>query len=94
MRELEQRLSELESRHSDLSRSYDSLQVEYSSVKQELDKLRKDGGRVESTPSGTSRDYHSSHKEWEESKAEILDPLLFDVSAFCFDQEESEERKE
>jgi len=94
MRELEQRLGELESRHSDLSRSYESLQVEYSSVKQELDRLRKDGGRVESTSSGTSRDYHSSHREWEESKVEILDPLLFDVSAFCFDQEESEERKE
>jgi len=93
MRELEQRLGELEGRHNDLSRSYESLQLEYSSVKQELDRLRRDGGRVESTSSGTSRDYHSSHREWEESKVEILDPLLFDVSAFCFDHEESEERK-
>jgi len=94
MRELEQRLSELEGRHSDLSRSYESLQIEYSSVKQELDRLRKDGSRSESTSSGSSRDYHSSHREWEESKVEILDPLLFDVSAFCFDQEDTEERKE
>jgi len=94
MRELEQRLSELEGRHSDLSRSYESLQVEYSSVKQELDKLRKDSSRRESTSSGSSRDYHSSHRAWEESKVEILDPLLFDVSAFCFDQEDTEERKE
>jgi len=94
MRELEQRLAELEGRHSDLSRSYESLQVEYSSVKSELERIRRDGSRVESTSSGTSRDYHSNHREWEESKVEILDPLLFDVSAFCFDHEDSEERKE
>jgi len=89
MRELEQRLGELEGRHSDLSRSYESLQLEYTSVKQELDKLRKDGNRSEGV---ASRNYQS--REWEESKGEILDPLLFDVSAFCFDQDESHERKE
>jgi len=93
MRELEQRLGELEGRHSDLSRSYESLQHEYSSVKQELDRLRK-GGPEQQSPS-TARDYHSSNRgEWDESKAEILDPLLFDVSAFCFDQDDSELRKE
>ena len=91
MRELEQRLGELESRHNDLTRSYESLQLEYSSVKSELDKLRKDNARLEGSSSGT-RNYHS--KEWEESKVEILDPLLFDVSAFCFDQEEGDGRKE
>jgi len=91
MRELEQRLAELEGRHTDLSRSYESLQLEYSNVKSELDRLRKDNARLEGTSSGTSRDYHSNHRGWEEeSKVEILDPLLFDVSAFCFDQEESE----
>jgi len=91
MRELEQRLGELEGRHSDLTKSYETLQLEYSSVKQELDRLRRENARVEGSSSGT-RNYHP--KDWEESKVEILDPLLFDVSAFCFDQEEGEDRKE
>ncbi|CZS98493.1 related to AP-1-like transcription factor [Rhynchosporium agropyri] len=88
MRELEQRLGELEGRHSDLSRSYESLQLEYASVQQELDKIRKQNSR----PEVSTRDYQS--REWEESKAEILDPLLFDVSAFCFDQDDGHDRKE
>jgi AP-1-like factor len=88
MRELEQKLSELEGRHNDLSRSYESLQLEYTSVKQELDKLRKNNTRSE----GSSRNFES--REWEQSKPEILDPLLFDVSAFCFDQEDNSDRKE
>lgn len=90
MRDLEQRLAELEGRHTDLSRSYESLQLEYTSVKQELERLRKDkdGG----SSSSSSRHYHS--RGWEDSKGEILDPLLFDVSAFCFDQDEGHERKE
>lgn len=86
MRELEQRLGELEGRHSDLSRSYESLQHEYTSVKQELDKLRNDNNRHEGP-----RNYQS--RDWEESKGEILDPLLFDVSAFCFDQDEGQDQK-
>ena len=85
MRELEQRLGELEGRHSDLSRSYESLQIEYTSVKQELDKLRTDR-------EGSTRNYQP--REWEESKGEILDPLLFDVSAFCFGQDDGQDRKE
>ena len=89
MRELEQRLNELEGRHTNLSRSYESLQHEYSSVKQELDRLRKG---TEQSPSNTVRDYHSSNRGWDD-KVEILDPLLFDVSAFCFDQDESEIHK-
>ena len=94
MRELEQRLGELEGRHTDLSRSYESLQAEYSTVKQELEKLRKENTRLEggSSSNSSSRNYQS--KEWEESRREILDPLLFDVSAFCFDQDDSEDRKE
>ncbi len=91
MRELEQRLGELEGRHTDLSRSYESLQLEYTNVKQELDKLRKENARLENS-SGSSR--HCSSKEWDESKGEILDPLLFDVSAFCFDQDDGHVRKE
>jgi AP-1-like factor len=85
MRELEQRLGELEGRHSDLSRSYESLQVEYTSVKEELDKLRKENARLEG-----SLTRHYQARSWDESKAEILDPLLFDVSAFCFDQDDGQ----
>ena len=93
MRELEQRLGELEGRHTDLSRSYESLQLEYSSVKQELDRLRKENARLEGVSSASgSRNFQS--KEWEESRGEILDPLLFDVSAFCFDRDDGEDRKE
>ena len=99
MRELEQRLGELEGRHSDLTRSYESLQLEYSSVKSELDRLRKENARLEGASSNTTRGYHSNHghghghREWDESKVEILDPLLFDVSAFCFDQEEGDDHR-
>jgi len=88
MRELEQCLAELEGRHSNTLRSYEALQHEYTSVKQELDRLREDRGEASS-----SRDYHSQHRDWDESRVEILDPLLFDVSAFCFDQEESHDGK-
>jgi len=91
MRELEERLKELEGRHSDLTQSYESLQLEYSSVKHELDKLRKDRNR-EDAIAQSARSSHSSQRHWDE-KVEILDPLLFDVSAFCFDQEESEDRR-
>jgi AP-1-like factor len=90
MRELEQRLDELERQHTDLSRSYESLQTEYTSVKQELEKLRKENARLED-PSSSPK--HYSVKEWEHSKSEILDPLLFDVSAFCFDPNEGQGRK-
>lgn len=85
MRELEQRLAELEGRHTDLSRSYESLQLEYTSVKQELERLRKD---KEGSSSSSRHSSHYQSKGWEDSKGEILDPLLFDVSAFCFDQDD------
>lgn len=107
MRELEQRLGDLEGRHNELSRSYETLQVEYSSVKSELDRVRKENVRLEGPSSSSaaaashaSREYDSSHhgqRGWDESKVEILDPVLFDVSAFCFDQgygEEQNHRKE
>lgn len=89
MRDLEQRLAELEGRHTDLSRSYDSLQLEYTNVKQELEKLRKENARLENSSAAR----HYSSKEWDEGKGEILDPLLFDVSAFCFDQDDGHVRK-
>jgi len=89
MRELEVQLGELEGRHNDLSRSYESLQLEYGKIKQELEKLRADGS---SHSSHSSRSYS---KEWDNAKSgEILDPLLFDVSAFCFDQDEGHGRRE
>jgi len=98
MRDLEQRLGELEGRHTDLSRSYESLQVEYSSVKSELERLRKENARVQGSSTTTTARYQSNqgngHRDWDESKVEILDPLLFDVSAFCFDQEDDHHRKE
>lgn len=86
MRELEQQIVELEGRHNDLSRSYESLQVEYTNVKEELDRLRKDNAKLK----GSSRTYHG--KDHEESTSEILDPLLFDASAFFFDPNEGQER--
>ena len=88
MRDLEQRLGELEGRHNDLTQSYESLQVEYSSVKQELDKLRQENERLEDAASGKE-----TRRGWEDPKGEVLDPLLFDVSAFCFDQADGEDRK-
>ncbi|TGO17246.1 hypothetical protein BTUL_0019g00360 [Botrytis tulipae] len=90
MRELEQRLEELEGRHSELSRSYESLQVEYSGVKSELDRMRKGKTDPERSVSCLPKDFEQSNlRGWDESKVESMDPLLFDVSAFCFDQEES-----
>ncbi|TGO60618.1 hypothetical protein BCON_0034g00540 [Botryotinia convoluta] len=90
MRELEQRLEELEGRHSELSRSYESLQVEYSGVKSELDRMRKGKTDPERSVSGLPKDFEQSNlRGWDESKMESMDPLLFDVSTFCYDQEES-----
>jgi len=86
MRELETRLNELEGRHNELSRSYESLQAEYSSVKGELDRLRKENDRLEGG-SNRVREYTTEPKEWDESKMDNLDPLLFDVSVFCYEEE-------
>jgi chromosome segregation ATPase len=91
MRELEQQLGQLKGRYSDLSRSYESLQVEYASVKQELDKLRKENERLEKSSSIVSG--FPGEPAWKESKDGNLDPLLFDVSEFCVDQEEGESHK-
>jgi len=84
MRELEQRLGELEGRHSDLTRSYESLQQEYMTIKGELERLRnesKEQDTIERSATPSAQNYQSSHS--------FNDPLLFDVSAFCFDQEEN-----
>jgi AP-1-like factor len=96
MRDLEQQLGELESRHNDLSQSYESLQAEYSNVKVELERLRKDSNvKSDCSPENTSRDYGSdSQQDWEQSRAEIVEPLFFDVSAFCYDHGESGYRKD
>jgi AP-1-like transcription factor len=51
-------------------------------MKKELERMRKENARLE----GSSRSYQA--KEYDEPSGEILDPLLFDVSAFCFDQDD------
>ncbi|RFU29143.1 hypothetical protein B7463_g7193, partial [Scytalidium lignicola] len=78
MRELEARLNDLEGRHSELAASYDSLQVEYAHAKEELDRLRKENESLNGMASNS--------KEYPE-RMEDVDPLLFDVSAFCFEEE-------
>jgi AP-1-like factor len=89
MKEIEEKLAELQGQHSDLTRSYEALQVEYASVKQELDLLRR---RHEShSPEGSY--VASSIREWEECRTEPTDPLLFDVSAFCYEPEDEGEQK-
>jgi AP-1-like factor len=92
MKELEARLTELEGRHSELSRSYETLQVEYSSVKQELERQRRENEKLESSSGGSAtptrastKPFHPNERIWEQSKEEMMDPLLFDVSAFCYD---------
>jgi AP-1-like factor len=92
MKDLEEQLAKLQGQHDDLTRSYESLQLEYSSVKQELDELRKDKNRYQSTSSDT-RSHQSGHREWAESTFETMDPLLFDGSAFRFEQGDDEERR-
>lgn len=91
MRELEARLAELEGRHSNTLRSYEALQQEYSSVKSELDRLRKNREGSSSSSRDGEREYVAGG--WDENKGEILDPLLFDVSAFCFDQDDGPDGK-
>ncbi|KIN05506.1 hypothetical protein OIDMADRAFT_112975 [Oidiodendron maius Zn] len=90
MKEIEEKLDELQGQHSDLTRSYEALQVEYASVKQELDQLRR---KNESHSPEDSSYAASSIREWEECQTEPTDPLLFDVSAFCYEPEDEAEQK-
>jgi AP-1-like factor len=83
MREIEQKLAELEGKHSKLTRSYEALQVEYANVKQELEALQREH-KVASPGFGI--------REWEGCLAERSYPLLFDVSAFCYEQEDGEQK--
>lgn len=78
MKELEARLSDLEGRHSELTASYDSLQVEYANVKEELERLQKENESLTGV---------SSHPKEYHTRVEAVDPLLFDVSAFCYEEE-------
>jgi AP-1-like transcription factor len=81
MKEIEEKLTELQGEHSDLARSYETLQGEYAKVKQELEALRRKHDDGTTSPG-------SSMKGWDESEADPTDPLLFDVSAFCYEQAE------
>lgn len=76
MMDIEQRLTELEERHSKLIRSHEALQVKYANVKQELEALRREY-KVASPGFGI--------REWEGCQEEPSYPLLFDVSAFCYE---------
>lgn len=83
MMEIEQRLIELQEKHSKLIRSHEALQLKYANVKQELEALRREY-KVTSPGLGI--------REWEECQAELSYPLLFDVSAFCYEQEDREQK--
>jgi predicted nuclease with TOPRIM domain len=87
MKDLEAKLTDLETRHSDLSKSYDSLQVEYSSVKQELERLTREKMKEDASQHGQLSD------DWDICRTDSLDPLLFDVTTFCYDHGETEDRK-
>lgn len=84
MKEIEEKLTDLQGQHSNLARSYQTLQVEYAAVKAELDTLRM---KHESASPESSYGV-SGTGEWQECRVETSDPLLFDVSAFCYDHEE------
>ncbi|KAH8596178.1 hypothetical protein B0O99DRAFT_621209 [Bisporella sp. PMI_857] len=80
MKELEQRFQELRDRHNDLLQSYESLQLEYSRVQESLDGLLKENEKLKKG----SLLSKATGKVIEETKVAI-DPLLFDISEFCFD---------
>ncbi|RDL39198.1 uncharacterized protein BP5553_03538 [Venustampulla echinocandica] len=73
-RDLEQRIVELECRHKDLSQSYELLHAEYKKVKEELDKSSNP------KPEDLSRNFEDQNSG--ELQGGVLDPLLFDMSAF------------
>ena len=79
----------LQGRNSELTQSYETLQLEYANVKQELETLRSKYENV----SPTSISYFTSIKDWDVPRAEPSGPLPFDVSAFCYEQEEEGEQK-
>lgn len=82
MREIEEKLNELQGRHSDLAQSYESLQLEYSTVQRELQILRNKHERP-----AEQRDYASETRAWDGIRAGPSDPLMFDVSGYCYTQE-------
>jgi predicted nuclease with TOPRIM domain len=90
MKEMDEKLTELQGQHSDLTRSYESLQAEYAAVKQELDDLRQRHHEQGSTPRSMSVVERGLGGEWEEDGSNgeghevVTDPLLFDVTAYCF----------
>lgn len=88
MKEIEERFMELQGLHSDLSRSYQALQVEYASAKQELNLRRR---LQENRPAARGSYVASSIIEVEKRRTEDSDPLLFDVSVFCYEMEDESE---
>jgi hypothetical protein len=59
----------------------------YASVKQELETLRRDDIKHEEVSPAT-RSYHPGSSDWEDFHMETLSLLPFNVSAFCYDQQE------
>jgi AP-1-like factor len=86
MKEIEEKLKDLQGRHSALTESYETLQQEYSAMKHELETLR----RKQESGSSTERSYVSGLGEWDSSEPESSNPLLFDVSVFCYEPDEKE----
>jgi AP-1-like transcription factor len=88
MKEIEEKLKDLQGQHSALTESYKTLQLEYSAMKHELETLR----RKQASGSSTERSYVSGLREWDSSRSESSDPLLFDVSAFCYEPDDGERK--
>ena len=84
MKETEEKLTDLQGRHNELTQSYERLQVEYSTMKQELETLRCKHENMCPVPS----DYLTDINESDVTRADHSDPLLFDVSALCYEPEE------
>jgi AP-1-like factor len=85
---LEEKLTGLQGQHSALTQLYESLQLAHSSVKEELQTLRRRNSKQEDESAATRR-HHTSAREWKESDMEISNPLMYNISSFCYDQDEA-----
>ena len=85
MKETEEKLKDLQERYNELMQSYERVQLECLAMKQEMEKLR-----------GKSEDmypfpiYFADIKGW--PRSDHSDPLLFDISTFCYEPEEDIDR--
>ena len=84
MKETEEKLTDLQGQHNKLMQSYERLLIEYSAMKQELETFRSKYENIFPTP----RNYFGDIKESDALRADHSDPLLFDISRFCYELEE------